>query len=86
MTLPEQHARDGEVREAADAPRHQLQLSFGHGRVRVRGREEVGCEQARVKSIRGTRAGHPRWAGLAVRGVASARLGKQSESGSDVIY
>lgn len=42
VTPPEQHARDGEVGEAADAPRHQLQLRFGHGRVQERGREEVG--------------------------------------------
>lgn len=28
---PEQHARDGEVREAADAPRHQLQVRVRHG-------------------------------------------------------
>lgn len=41
VTAPEQHARDGEVGEAADAPRHQFQLGFGHGRVRVEGREEV---------------------------------------------
>lgn len=27
---PEQHPRDGEVREAADAPRHQLQLGVRH--------------------------------------------------------
>lgn len=41
VTAPEQHARDGEVGEAADAPRHQFQLGFGHGRVPVEGREEV---------------------------------------------
>lgn len=32
---PEQHARDGEVREAADAPRHQLQLGVRHCCVRA---------------------------------------------------
>lgn len=38
--LPEQHARDGEVGETADAPRHQLQLRIRHRHFRAcRGHE-----------------------------------------------
>lgn len=33
--LPEQHARDGEVGETADAPRHQLQLRIRHRHFRA---------------------------------------------------
>lgn len=72
MTAPEQHAGDGEVRETADALRHQLQLRLRHIRVHSRGRAE-GCQQARVKLVPGTRAGHPWWAGILGRGVLRER-------------
>jgi hypothetical protein len=53
VTAPEQHARDWEVGEAADAPRHQFQLRFRHGRVRVGGREEVGISTLNSRQSRG---------------------------------
>lgn len=97
LTAPEQHARDREVGEAADAPRHQLQLRFGHGRMHVRGREEVGvCRSGASQSGkqgRGVPYGRGSWVqrGLArgagwagpERGVASARLGVWPQSGSN---
>lgn len=76
VTAPEQHARDWEVGEAADAPRHQFQLRFRHGRVRVGGREEVGISTLNSRQSRGgTRAERPRWAGLLGAGWSSTRGG-----------
>lgn len=68
VTSPEQHPRDGEVGEAADAPRHQLQIGFRHGRVRVRGRTEAECQQATVISVLGTGAGCPPVGGASMAG------------------
>lgn len=45
---PEQHPRDGEVREAADAPRHQLQLGVRH-------RAAGACRRAGSEAQRGDR-------------------------------
>lgn len=77
---PEQHARDGEVGEAADAPRHQLQLGLGHGcvrsclagagRPRVSGRAGGGTGTRGGGSVRqhggGARGGAPSPVGSAV--------------------
>lgn len=58
---PEQHAWDGEVREGADAPRHQLQFGVCHCRVRAclwtsrRARRLRACAMAgRGVSVAGT--------------------------------